>query len=187
MKECGQQRCWCTVSKRDRERKKEKAACLPACNARLSVSLDFFLPALCAWGCVHSAICFKVVLNVTDVYSQRAVCFAFLHYSCMQKDCRTILNVAAKHAAQMMQMDFSNRVISSLTPYRGECLMACSDFFILVSCWVLLQLSYGLRDRSLDAQCLLPIEIEGKITLQQIGRFVCVWMRVCLHVCAMPP
>lgn len=126
-----------SVKEIGRERKKEKAACLPACNARLSVSLDFFLPALCAWGCVHSAICFKVVLNVTDVYSQRAVCFAFLHYSCMQKDCHTVLNVAGKHAAQMMQMDFLNRV--SLTSHKGECLMACLDFFILVSSWMLLE------------------------------------------------
>jgi len=74
---------------------------------------------------------------VTDVYSQHAVCFAFLHHSCMLYDCHTVLNVAGKHAAQMMRMDFANRV--NLTSYKGECLMAYSDFLILVSGLTLLQ------------------------------------------------
>lgn len=39
----------------------------------------------------------------------------------------------------MMQMDVSNRVISSLTSNRGECLIAYSDFLIPVSCLILLQ------------------------------------------------
>lgn len=44
-----------------------------------SVALDFSLSALWAWGCVHSAICFKVVLNVTDVYSVSLLSFRQLH------------------------------------------------------------------------------------------------------------
>lgn len=120
--------------KRDRARKEKKAAYLPACDARLSVSLDFFLPALCARGCVRSAICFKVVLNVTDVHSQRAVCFASLRHGCMQKDCHTVLNVAEIYAAQMMQMDVAGRAISGVTSHRGDCLMAYSDIPILASC-----------------------------------------------------
>ena len=47
--------------------------------------------------------------------------------------------MAGKHAAQMMQMDFLNRVISHQTLRRGECLMVYSDFLILRSCFVLLQ------------------------------------------------
>lgn len=123
---------------------------------------------------------------MTDVYSQRAVCFAFLHYSCMQKDCHTILNVAEKHAAQMMQMDFTNRVISSLTSYRG---VFNGVFRFLHPCELLsaaTKLSYGLRDRSLDAQCLLPIEIEGNyFAADRTLLFVCVCMRACM--CVMPP
>lgn len=64
-----------SVEEIGRERKRKLSVCLPAMLACLSPSISFFSPSLSARGCVHSAVCFKVVLNVTDVYGQRAVCF----------------------------------------------------------------------------------------------------------------
>lgn len=48
---------------------------------------------------------------------------------CREKKCHPILHVAGKHAAQMMQMVFLNRAVSTLTLHRGD---LYSDFFILV-------------------------------------------------------
>lgn len=125
VKECGQQRCWCTVSKRDGERKKQK---LPVCLATM--------PA-----CLSPVISFSqrsvpedasIVLFVSRLFQMWLMCclLCFLYCSCAgEKKCHPILHVAGKHAAQMMQMVFLNRAVSTLTLHRGD---LYSDFFILV-------------------------------------------------------
>lgn len=60
--------------------------------------------------------------------------------------------------------------------------MAYSDFFSSLRATT--KLCYGLPERSLDAQCLLPNEIGGKLLCTaQCGLFVCVRACACARVC----